>query len=122
VASLTQEHLALLTRHRLGVGRLIARSRVEPQRLLVIIAHVESAVGQGFIEAGLFPATGRTSIVVPTGFEAARTFVPALLDPEVIERAARHGATAVVIFGREGPPGITFERFQRKPAFSGGVA
>jgi hypothetical protein len=83
VAGLNQEHVALLARHRDGIGRLMARSRIEPSKVIVIIAHVESTVGKSFIEAGLVPAPGRSSLYVPTGIEAARLFTDLLDHPEV---------------------------------------
>lgn len=111
MAALTQEQLFLLARHQRGIGRLLSRSRIDPSKVLVIIAHVECTVGRGFLEAGVVPVPTRSSVVLPMGIEAASVVVPAVLDPEVLRGAARHGATALVVFGREGPPGLTFERF-----------
>ena len=111
MAQLNQEHLALLARHRDGIGRLMARSRIEPSKLVILIAHVESTVGGSFIEAGLVPALGRSSLVVPTGIEAAKMFTDLLDHPEVKLLAEKHRATAILVFDREGKVGITFEQF-----------
>jgi hypothetical protein len=116
VAGLNQEHLALLARHREGIGRLMARSRIEPSKLVVIIAHVESPVGKSFIEAGLVPGSGRSSLCVPTGIEAARLFTDLLDHPEVKLLAEKHRATAILVFDRLGKVGITFEQFTSQVA------
>jgi hypothetical protein len=108
---MNQEHLALVARHRGGIGKLMARSRIEPSKVLVIIAHVESPVGRSFVEAGVAPASGRSSLVVPTNIEAASMFADALADPEVKDGVERHLATAVLVFDRAGSVGVTFERF-----------
>lgn len=111
MAQLSQEHLALVARHRDGIARLMARSQIDPSKLLVIIAHVESTVGRSFVEAGLVPAPGRSSICVPTGIEAAKMFTNLLDHPEVKLLAERHRATAILVFDRDGKVGITFEQF-----------
>lgn len=116
MAKLNQEHLALLARHRDGIGRLMARSRIEPSKLVVIIASLESPVGRSFVEAGLVPAPGRSSICVPTGIEAAEMFTDLLGHPEVKLLAERHRATAILVFDREGKVGITFEQFASQVA------
>lgn len=116
MAGLNQEHLALLARHREGIGRLMARSNIDPSKVIVVIAHVESTVGGSFIEAGLVPAPGRSSLVVPTGIEAARLFTDLLDHPEVRLLAEKHGATAVLVFDRVGKVGITFEQFTSQVA------
>lgn len=116
MAGLNQEHLALLARHRDGIGRLLSRSQIDPSKLVVIIAHVESTVGKSFIEAGLAPAPGRSSLVVPTGIEAAKMFTNVLEQPEVKLLAERHHATAILIFDHLGKVGITFEQFARQVA------
>jgi len=89
----------------------MARSRIEPSKLVILIAHVESTVGGSFIEAGLVPALGRSSLVVPTGIEAAKMFTDLLDHPEVKLLAEKHRATAILVFDREGKVGITFEQF-----------
>lgn len=110
---LNQNHLALLARHRDGIGRLMARSKIDPSKLVILIAHVESTVGKSFIDAGLVPAPGRSSLVVPTGIEAAKMFTDLLDQPEVRLLAEKHGTTAILVFDREGKVGISFEKFRR---------
>ncbi len=116
MAALNRDHLALLARHRDGIGRLLSRSQIDPSKLVVIIAHVESTVGKSFIEAGLAPAPGRSSLVVPTGIEAAKMFTNLLDHPEVRLLAEKHRATAILVFDRLGTVGITFERFTSQVA------
>lgn len=116
MAGLNQEHLALLARHRDGIGRLMARSQIYPSKVVVIIAHVESPVGKSFIEAGLVPAQGRSSLAVPTGIEAARMFTKLLDHPEVKLLAEKHQATVILVFDRNGRVGITFEQFASRVA------
>lgn len=111
MAQLDQEHLALVAKHREGIARLMARSRIEPSKLVILIAHVESTVGKSFVEAGLVPAPGRSSLVVPTGIEAAKMFTELLDHPEVRLLAEKHGATAILVFDRNNRVGITFEQF-----------
>lgn len=77
----------------------------------MIIAHVESPVGKSFLDAGLVPAPGRTSIVIPTGIEAAKQFTDVLDHPDVKRLAQVHHATALLVFDRNGDAGITFEQF-----------
>jgi len=115
MAGLNQEHLALLARHRGGIARLMARSRIDPTRVVVIIAHVESTVGKNFIAAGLEPAPKRSSVCVPTGLEAAKMFTDLLDHPEVRMLAEKHRATAILVLDREGKVGITFEQFAVEP-------
>lgn len=91
----------------------MARSRIEHSKLVILIAHVESTVGRSFIEAGLVPAPGRSSLAVPTGIEAAKMFTDLLDHPEVRLLAGKHGATAILVFDRLGKVGITFENFRR---------
>lgn len=116
MALLNQEHLALLARHRDGIGRLMARSRIDPSKLAILIAHVESPVGKSFIEAGLAPAPGRSSLVVPTGIEAAKMFTDLLDQPEVKLLAEKHRATPILVFDRLGKAGVTFEQFTSQVA------
>lgn len=116
MAKLNQEHLALLARHRDGIGRLMARSRIEPSKLVVIIASLESPVGRSFVEAGLVPAPGRSSLCVPTGIEAAKMFTDLLDHPEVKLLAEKHRATAILVFDSAGGVGITFEQFMSQVA------
>lgn len=116
MAQLNQEHLTLVARHRDGIGRLMARSQIEPSKLVILIAHVESPVGRSFIEAGLVPAPGRSSLCVPTGIEAAKLFTDLLNHPEVKLLAEKHRATAILMFDREGKVGITFEQFTTRVA------
>jgi hypothetical protein len=97
----------------------MARSRIEPSKVIVIIAHVESTVGKSFVEAGLAPAPGRSSLCVPTGIEAARLFTGLLDHPEVKLLAEKHRATAILVFDRLGKVGITFEQFAGGSAESG---
>ncbi|GMV15482.1 MAG: hypothetical protein AMXMBFR56_37060 [Polyangiaceae bacterium] len=111
MAQLNQDHLALLARHRDGIGRLMARSQIDPSKIVVLIAHLASPVGKSFIEAGLVPAHGRSSLVVPTGIEAAKMFTNLLDHPEVRLLAEKHRATAILVFDRRGKVGITFENF-----------
>lgn len=113
MAKLNQEHLALVARHRGGIGLLMARSRIDTSKIVVLIAHIESRVGRSFIEAGLVPAPGRSSLCVPTGIEAAKLFTDLLDHPEVKLLAEKHRATAILMFDREGEVGITFENFRR---------
>lgn len=111
MAGLSQEHLTLVARHRDGIARLMARSRIDISKIVILIAHVESTVGKSFIDAGLVPAPGRRSLVVPTGIEAAKMFTNLLGHPEVRLLAEKHRATAILVFDRYGKVGITFERF-----------
>lgn len=111
MAQLSQEHLALVAKHRDGIARLMARSRIDCSKIIVIIASLESPVGRRFIEAGLVPAPGRTSLCVPTGIEAAKMFTNLLDHPEVRLLTEKHRATAILVFDREGKVGITFEQF-----------
>lgn len=111
MAGLNQEHLALVAKHREGIARLMARSRIDSSKIIVIIASLGSPVGKSFIEAGLAPAPGRSSLVVPTGIEAAKMFTNVLEQPEVKLLAEKHRATAILVFDREGKVGITFEQF-----------
>jgi len=110
-AALTEEMVALVARHRRGIGRLLARSLMPPERVLVIIARVESAVGRSFLAAGLQPAPGRQSLAIPTDLAAARMFTDALDQPEVRVLTETHGATPLLVFDSEGRVGVTFERF-----------
>lgn len=113
MAALTQDMVALVARHHGGIARLLGRARIEPSKIVVLIAHVESPVGRSFVQAGLVPAPGRSSICVPTGIEAAKMFTDLLEQPEVKLLAERHHATAILVFDSRGKVGITFENFRR---------
>jgi len=89
----------------------MARSQVDPSKLVILIAHAESTVGKSFVGAGLAPAPGRSSLAVPTGIEAAKMFTDLLDQPEVKLLVEKHRATAILVFDREGKVGITFEQF-----------
>lgn len=121
MAQLNQEHLALVAKHRDGIARLMARSRIDCSKLIVIIASLECPVGKSFVEAGLVPAPGRSSICVPTGIEAAKMFTNLLDHPEVRLLTERHRATAILVFDRDGNVGITFEQFANQVAGQAGL-
>lgn len=94
----------------------MARSRLDPSKIIVMIASLESPVGKSFIEAGLVPAHGRSSLAVPAGIEAAKMFTTLLDVPEVKLLAEKHGATAILVFDSLGRVGITFEQFASQVA------
>lgn len=107
-------HLALLERHRNGIVNLLAKSRLDPVEVVVIIADVRSRVGRAFVDAGLAPAPGRTSIAVPTSIDSA-PIIAEVLDLDEVRRLRNvHGATALVVIDERDDAGVTFERFQSR--------
>jgi hypothetical protein len=90
---------------------LLARSRIDPSKLVIIVAHVESPVGRIMIDAGVPVPPGRSSVVIPTSRETASLYTDVFEQAEVRELAEKHGATAILVFDQEGNVGITFERF-----------
>lgn len=105
-----QENLQLLARHVDGVRRLLARSKIEPSKLIIVIAHADTAVGRALIAAGLPIRPGRSSLCVPVGVDSAMMFAELLDLPEVKLLGEKHSATPVVIVGRSKVE-VAFERF-----------
>ena len=107
-------HLALLERHRNGIVNLLAKSRLDPVEVVVIIADVRSRAGRARVGAGLDPAPGRTSIVVPTSIDSASIIAEVLALDKVRRLRDVHGATALVVIDERDDVGVTFERFQSR--------
>lgn len=96
-SELTPEHAALLDEARGGIERLVARMQGPTDRVVFLVADVDSALGSVILGLGVPRHSRRRSVVMPLTREDAIRAAGSLMGPSLVKKLEAHRGTVVLV-------------------------